>query len=119
MDVNGEAIYGTHSWVEFKEAGGHESALNVRFTVKGNDLYAIILGNWPSERATIHRLSADRGKVAGVSLLGSDAKLDFSQSADGLTVKLPLTAPCKYAYTLKVTGLKMNPAAVTKSGNPE
>lgn len=118
MDVNGEAIYGTHNWVEFKEGG--ESGLNVRFTAKGDDLYAIILGNWPGGEATIKSLGESRGKATGVSLLGG-AKLEFTQNADGLKVTLPPSAPapCKYAYTLKVTGLKMNVATVTKSGNPE
>jgi alpha-L-fucosidase len=34
-------------------------------------------------------------------------------------VKLPAAAPCQYAYTLKITGLKMNPPTWTVSGNPQ
>lgn len=32
---------------------------------------------------------------------------------------LPATTPCKYAYVLKITGLKMNPPVWTDSGNPQ
>ena len=51
-------------------------------------------------------------------LLGHDGILDFRQDADGLKVQLPAQAPCKYAYTLKIRGLKMNGPTTTKSGNP-
>jgi alpha-L-fucosidase len=93
--------------------------LNIRFTVKGDDLYAIILGDWPGETARITSLGSTQGKVAGVTLLGSARELQFTQDNDGLSVKLPSAAPCKYAYTLKISGLKMNPTLNTASGNPQ
>jgi alpha-L-fucosidase len=118
LRTNGEAIYGTHAWTNFSEGGARGShALNVRFTVKGDNLYAIILGNYPTGPATI--TSIIEGKVASVSLLGSSEKVEFTQDGEGLKVKLPANAPCKYAYTLKVSGLKMNPSPITVSGNPE
>jgi hypothetical protein len=52
-------------------------------------------------------------------MLGSDGNLEFTQDAAGLKVKLPAAAPCKYAYVLKITGLKMNPPTSTESGNPQ
>ena len=39
-------------------------------------------------------------------------------NGDGLKVNLPATPPCDIAYTLKITGLKMNPSTATESGNP-
>jgi hypothetical protein len=33
-------------------------------------------------------------------------------------VMLPESAICPYAYTLKITGLKMNPPAWTAASNP-
>jgi alpha-L-fucosidase len=124
LSVNGEAIYDTHNWVKFGEGGGRrgQSDLNIRFTVKGDTLYAIILGNWPGEEAVITSLAEDQkldGKIATVTMLGSDGKLEFTQDDAGLKVKLPATAPCKYAYVFKITGLKMNPPTWTKSGNPQ
>ena len=120
LDVNGDAIYGTHNWIKFRDDTGPGS-LNVRFTVKGSSLYAIILGEWPGKEAVIHALAAVpalAGRVAAVSMLGCAGNLPFTQTADGLTVELPATAPCQYGYSLKIEGLKMNPPTATDSGNP-
>jgi len=123
LGVNGEAIYDTHNWTKFGEGGGRgQNGLNLRFTVNGKNLYAIILGNWPGTEIIITSLATTNGlagKVKRVSLLGSKEKLKFAQDATGLKVKLPATAPGKYAYVLKITGLKMNPPTWTKSGNPQ
>jgi alpha-L-fucosidase len=123
LGVNGEAIYDTHNWTKFGEGGGRgQPGLNIRFTVKGDSLYAIILGNWPGEEAVITSLATTNspdGKIKTVALLGSKGKLQFTQDETGLKVKLPAAAPCKYAYVLKITGLKMNPPTWTKSGNPQ
>ena len=123
LEINGDAIYGTHSWIKFGEGSQRGStALNVRFTVKGDNLYAIILGNWPKEQAVITSLAngqAPDGKITSITMLGNDGKLEFSQDADGLKVKLPAAAPCKYGYVLKIAGLKMNPSTATVSGNPQ
>ena len=98
------------------------TAADVRFTQKDDALYAIILGNWPGEEAVIASIVEGQkldGKIATVTMLGSDGKLEFTQDDTGLKVKLPAAAPCKYAYVLKITGLKMNPPTWTKSGNPQ
>ena len=50
------------------------------------------------------------GKIKSVTLLGHSGNLQFTQDADGHKVKLPADRPCDYAYALKITGLKMNPA---------
>jgi alpha-L-fucosidase len=117
LSLNGEAIYDTHNWIKFGESDGLGGA-NIRFTVKGDALYAIVLGKWPGSNVTMTSLGESTGKVETVTMLGSDDKLEFTQSAKGLNVKLPANAPCKYAYILKITGLKMNPPTWTKSGNP-
>ncbi len=121
LDLNGEAIYGTHSWINFGEGGGRDqTGLNVRFTVKGDVLYAIVLSPWPVDgeiRIPLATSQGRDGQVAHVSLLGGSA-LEFTQDAAGVKVQLPHAAPCKYAYTLKITGLKMNSPANTRDGNP-
>jgi alpha-L-fucosidase len=91
-----------------------------RFTVKGDDLYAIAQ-SWPGDTAVITTLATGpaaaakfpdgklpEGKIASVTMLGHAGKLKFTQDADGLKVTLPADKPCDYAYTLKITGLKMN-----------
>ena len=118
LSVNGEAIYGTRSWKVYGEGptkvvtgAFHDAdtsdytAEDFRFTTKGNVLYAIELG-WPaSGEAIVHSLasSVPGGKrVESVVLLGSDAKLQFQQQADGLHIQLPAQAPGKYAYAFRV-----------------
>jgi alpha-L-fucosidase len=116
LGVNGEAIYDTHNWVKFGEDNGQR----IRFTVKADALYAIIVGKWPGTSITISSLAdgQTQGKVSAVSMLGSASQLSFTQDASGLKVTLPANAPCDIAYTLKITGLKMNSPTSTKSGNP-
>ena len=108
LDVNGEAIYGTHGWVKSSEGTGRAG---FRFTVKGDTLYAIALA-WPGELATITSLATDKtpaGKVTRVTLLGHPGDLEFSQDAAGLKVKLPPEPAGKHAFSLKITGLTMTP----------
>ena len=118
LKVNGEAIYGTRAWRIYGEgptkvASGsfhdtdtaHYTPEDFRFTTKGEALYVIGLG-WPANaQAVIHALAQATGSehVQSVALLGSDAKLQFEQSGDGLHVRLPAQAPTKYAYALRVT----------------
>lgn len=119
LSVNGDAIYETHNWIKFGEDGPDK--LKLRFTVKGDALYAIILGRWPGAEVNIASLAqgqAPEGKIATVTMLGATGTLSFTQTADGLKVSLPATPPCDIAYTLKITGLKMNPSTTTDSGNP-
>jgi alpha-L-fucosidase len=122
LAVNGEAIYDTHSWIKFADGAARGArGPNIHFTVKGDALYAIIVGNWPAGEVVITSLGSGQsleGKVTGVKLLGGEGDCAFTQEADGLKVQLPATAPGQYAYTLKITGLKMNPSTYTLSGNP-
>jgi alpha-L-fucosidase len=119
LKLNGEAIYGTRPWRVFGEgptrnAGGGFSektarpytAEDIRFTTKGEALYALGL-DWPdSRRVTITSLprSAGSGTVHKVSLLGADENLKWTQTAAGLEVQLPAKKPCDFAFALKITG---------------
>jgi alpha-L-fucosidase len=123
LGINGEAIYNTHNWTQSKEAVPH--GLNIRFTVNGDALYAIIIGKWPGTSAVIKALATPDGSNKGalgeiqtVTMLGCPDSLRFNRTADGLTVSLPSTPPCEYAYVLKITGLKMNAPTWTDTGNP-
>ena len=134
LDVNGEAIYGTRPWTTYGEgptpqgnANGARgltdgmlkvyTAHDMRFTTKGDTLYAILFA-WPTgdEPAVITSLAADKGvqgKVEKVQMLGVTNPLTFAQDEKGLTVKMPTPAikPCDFAYVLKITGLKIKPSA--------
>jgi alpha-L-fucosidase len=122
LGVNGEAIYGTHHWRQFKDGDATTLAsLDLRFTVKGNALYVIILGDWPIGEAEILALGlkyGDTGKIETITLLGHEGTLKYVRDAESLRVKLPAAAPGKYAYVLKITGLTMPAYEESASGNP-
>ena len=53
-------------------------------------------------RNTACSLAHGKAVVKGVSLLGHEGELEWSQSAAGLQVTLPPVRPCDYAYSLRV-----------------
>jgi alpha-L-fucosidase len=91
--VNGEAIYGTRHWVTHQEG-------DLRFTRKGNTLYAIAL-EWPEE-TTLTLQSLAGKEVSKVEVLGLTNDVKWKVSGDGLTITTPSTRPGKYAYTFKI-----------------
>jgi alpha-L-fucosidase len=125
MSVNGEAIYATRPWKIFGEGPGTESsaaqggfnegkrkdltAEDVRFTTKGQTLYAFVMG-WPEKKALIAPLSTigkySASKIANVELLGHQGRLQWSQEETGLKVELPALKPCDHAIAFKITGLE-------------
>ncbi|MBE0595119.1 MAG: alpha-L-fucosidase [Gemmatimonadales bacterium] len=114
LDVNGEAIYETRPWVTFGEgkAMNNKPAYtgeDVRFTRKGNTLYAILMA-WPGEQALIRSLASGKspaGSIKTVEMLGHKGGLKFTQDAEGLRVAMPSRQPCQHAFTLKITGLTL------------
>jgi alpha-L-fucosidase len=115
LETNGEAIYDTHSWTKFEERGKD----HIYFTVKGQDLYAIVMGKSAGPEITISALASGRpaNAVRGVEMLGGGT-LRYKQDAAGLTVALPDATERKEAFVLKIKGLKTNPDSNTASGNP-
>ena len=120
MAINGEAIYGTRPWKilgvgpnaqGFGTEGIRESMLkeltaeDVRFTTKGQTLYAFVMG-WPESEAQIPSIGTNNkypaGKVGNVELLGFRGKLQFSQNENSLKVELPFEKPCDYAVCFKI-----------------
>jgi alpha-L-fucosidase len=126
MDVNSEGIYSTRPWKIYGEGpsttarattrGPGRSAApaytseDIRFTTKGETLYAFV-GAWPESRiARIKSLASGSPQMAGakvtsVSLLGFDGKVSWTQDEQGLSVNLPENAPSKYAVTLRINGV--------------
>ena len=123
LGVNGEAIYGTHNWSKFQDSApdgtrpGH-----IRYTVKADTLYAIYVGDWLGAAGINLTALANSqpldGAIKSVALLGCPGDLKFTQDSSGLHVTLPTAPPCKIAYALKITGLKMNADTFTRDGNP-
>ncbi|MDF9829687.1 alpha-L-fucosidase [Parabacteroides sp. PF5-6] len=117
LEVNGEAIYGTRCWKKFGEGDAEPTkgsftdneatqytARDIRFTTKGNDFYAIAL-NWDTNMI-IKSLDANAiadAKIQNITLLGSDEKITWEQTKDGLKIAFPKNKPCGYAYAFKIS----------------
>jgi alpha-L-fucosidase len=74
---------------------------DLRFTTKGDTLYAIALA-WPGEQLTIKSLGTIEREIHSVCLLGHAGALDWSRDERGLMVKLPNQKPCEHAITFKI-----------------
>ena len=117
MKTNGEAIYGTRPWKIYGEGptqmqdDGHGSAhvdytpQDIRFTAKGEAIYAIALGT-PREKLTIVALAANdslvEAPITSVTSLNGDWIEFWVQEHDGLKIKLKDDAPGQLAYAFKV-----------------
>ena len=117
--ANGEGIYGSRPWKIYGEKPANEpakklgrfdenfgfSSKDIRFTIKGNTLYAYCLGK-PEADITIKSLAKasklTNKAIASVSMIGSKEKLNWKQSADALVIKKPVKMP-----TWQVIGFKI------------
>jgi len=117
MSVNGEAIHGTRPWTVFGEgptqiAGGafkesaEYTAADIRFTTKGDSLYAITLGE-PQGSVAITSLGRasghERRAVRRVQLLGMSQSLKFRQTEAALVVDAPQRLPTSHASVLRIS----------------
>ena len=117
MEINGEGVYDSSAWDVWGEGsvvmgGGNlgkgqaktsYTAKDIRFTAKGDAVYAWLMAWPPDGKAVIRSLGSAAGTIAQVTLLGSKEEVTWKQTANGLEVALPATVPCQFAYGLKVT----------------
>lgn len=107
--VNGEGIYGSRPWKVYgekpadqqvvKSGNFNESkvsyvAQDIRFTTKGEVLYAWCLGK-PAGEIKINSLgrSGINKNIATIELLGSDARVHWKQQTDVLSIRSPERLP--------------------------
>jgi alpha-L-fucosidase len=127
--IHGEAIYSTRPWLVYGEGavrtkGGHfhedfrYTAQDIRFTTKGDILYAIAL-SWPDDgKLTVKSLSSNsQGKIRSLSLLGSKEKLAWTQTPQGLVVTLPSKKVSPYTCALRIQGTDLKPAPLTEEAS--
>lgn len=119
LKVNGEGIYGTRPWKisgegtaelpdesvsfnEYKSKGYTEE--DIRFTQKGDLLYAFVLGV-PSRKMVIRALAAEKSspKIASISLLGSSAQPNWKQTGNALIIEPNEKYGCEHAVAFKIT----------------
>ncbi|PWT94761.1 MAG: alpha-L-fucosidase [Bacteroidetes bacterium] len=116
LEINGESIYGTRPWKIFGEGptevvGGSfgDSKMkpftqnDIRFTSKGDTLYAIVM-DVPSSTVIIKSLSSGSkfGDVKSVELIGSNEKMEWTQKPNGLNIKNLKTYPSEYAVAYRI-----------------
>lgn len=114
LEVNGEAIYATRPWSIYGEGPTKVSegaftdakdkpftAEDIRFTQKGNYIYAIAL-DVPKKDIVISSLLPSVRKIKSVELLGSTEKIIWTQTAKGLQIKLSKSYPTEHAVVFKV-----------------
>jgi alpha-L-fucosidase len=126
--TNAEGIFSSRPWkiygegpstVETPEVGQFGGARDVRskphtiedirFTIKGDALYAYLLAPQPATQAVIKSLATNSlhtggRKVKDVMILGG-GRLEWSQGEQGLSVKLPEKLASSEAVGLRISGV--------------
>jgi alpha-L-fucosidase len=119
LAINGEAIYETRPWKVYGEGptnvvgGSFNDTLrqpftsrDLRFTTRGDTLYAIALGR-PSGQLTIESLATNLRlhtlPIGEVRLLGHAAPLPWTRDGRGLHATLPEALPGEYGAVLRIT----------------
>ena len=97
LRINGEAIYGTRPW-NVAEAECADGA-SVRFTRKGETVYAVLLSEVRSKTITINRLALK--PECRVEVLGCDSAVAWEAAPNGVTLHFPKTFEETPAVTLR------------------
>lgn len=97
LAVNGEAIFGSRPWERAEGTTG--SGVPVRFTRKGETVYALLLDRPATPSVVIDGLSHREG--GAVHLLGQEDPLGWQAVDGGLRVELP-ALPDAPAYALRL-----------------
>jgi alpha-L-fucosidase len=118
--ANGEGIYGTRPWKVFGEVPDHTPLIkagnfnegkvkytgqDIRFTIKGNNLYAFCL-DIPGGDIHIKSLGKNAKlntrRIVSINMLGSKEQIKWQQDDNTLTIKMPSQLP-----DWKVLGFKI------------
>ncbi|HMF32801.1 MAG TPA: alpha-L-fucosidase, partial [Candidatus Lokiarchaeia archaeon] len=97
LEVNGEGIFGTRSWV--RAEGSTSDGISLRFTAKDPVIYVFFLERPKNKNATIQNFRPRSN--ARIQLLGSEEELSWSQVGKNMQVTFP-DVPESPAYCLRV-----------------
>jgi alpha-L-fucosidase len=122
LQVNGEAIYSTRPWKIFGEGPTQiaEGAFtdtkrtdftsqDIRFTTRGDILYAIVLASPENGKVVIKSLGTSTNllprEIGKIELLGADKlELKWGRDADGVTTEIPPQG--ELAFALRISPAK-------------
>ena len=120
QQVNSDAIKGTRPWKIFSEGPSTEAKktlsyqftqlkfdhTDVRFTTKGEALYAIVLGRPADGKILIKSLAENSAnyprQIQKVELLGAKSQLTWTRGSQGLEIQVPHVPPCRYAFSFRI-----------------
>jgi alpha-L-fucosidase len=123
MQINGEAIYGTRPWKTFGEGpaiadaaplsaqgfnegrGKAYTAEDVRYTAKGDAIYAILLGV-PTEKVVLRSLGKQAGErtvVRQIQLVGNNEPVEWQQTDEATLIRPPNKFASSHAVAYKIT----------------
>jgi len=123
--ANGEGIYGSRPWKTYGEKSAEARAVkpgrfnenykfnsrDIRFTTKDGYLYAYCLGT-PEEDIVVKSLGKNSKlsseQIASVQMLGSNAKVKWSVTENGLVIKKPSKIPAWQVIGFKIGFKKAN-----------
>jgi alpha-L-fucosidase len=81
-------------------------AQDIRFTTKGETLYALPLA-WPTESIRITSLAQGSEhapqEIASVKLLGSDEEIKWQRDGEALTIEAPQNKVCDHACAFAIS----------------
>jgi alpha-L-fucosidase len=114
LDVNGEAIYGTRPWKVFGEGpttiqtGAFTDKQrspwrgdDIRFTTKGDAIYAIVLG--VPEDGVVRIKSLADTPVQSIALLGTDQLLPGKVVESALEIRIPVEVTPRPGFVFKIS----------------
>ena len=98
LKINGDAIYGSRYWKVNEQVNE-----NLSFTTNGKKLYAIKCA-LPGAHFIIEATSGwDKGQIESVRLLGSDSKVAWEMTDDGLEITPPYElGESKFAWAFEI-----------------
>jgi len=102
LEVNGEGIYDSEPcrWLMGSSVSG-----DCRITGKDGSLY-LIFTRWPESEVTVPGIRS----AESVSLLGSDCRIGWDITGEGLRFTLPVLSPsripCSHAWTVRLEGIR-------------
>lgn len=126
LRVNGEAIYGTRPWYICEEGPtktrdndyyinestgqdyvqedsiGAFTSQDVRYTCKGDAVYAIVLGLPGDGRILLRAFAGIADSIEDIVMPGSAENINWKKEEDGVLVCFPKNLPCEHAYVFKV-----------------
>ncbi len=115
LKINGDAIYGSRYWKVNDQENEHLS-----FTTKGKKLYAIKRAE-PTAPFVIEATQGwNKKQIKSVRLLGTDAKVEWEMTTDGLRIAPPKDlGNSKYAWSFEIvtTEEQHHPNAVQRDAD--